>query len=66
MLLRFGLPICFVLTARSNEVSNNGTLLVQVKEKKGVLVWFKEVFRYGFDRFDLEDRLFNFIPRGET
>ena len=25
---------------------------------------FKGVFRYGFDRFDLEDRLFNLIPRG--
>ena len=27
---------------------------------------FKGVFRYWFGRLDLENRLFNFIPRGET
>ena len=38
--------------------------LVWVKEKRGWLVRFKEVFRYGFGRLDLEDRRFNFILRG--
>jgi hypothetical protein len=38
--------------------------LVWVKEKRGWLVRFKEVFRYGFGRLDLEDRRINIIPRG--
>ena len=33
--------------------------------KKGWLGRFKDVFRYRFGRFILEDRLFNLIPRGE-
>ena len=39
--------------------------LVRVKEIVGVLGRLKVVFRYGFGRFDLEDRWSNFIPRGE-
>ena len=38
--------------------------LVWVKEKRGWLGRFKGVFRYRFGKLDLENRLFNFIPRG--
>ena len=41
-------------------------LQVLAKEIVGVLGRLKVVFRYRFSRFDLEDRWFNFIPRGET